>query len=897
PTFWAGQITRPVLFADALDAVAAEQPGAVLLECGPGRTLTALARQHSDVRSGRMRAVPTLPARRADPADERRSVLQAAAVLWTGGRTLDWAALEGGTPVHRTPMPGYPYQRERFWIDAEPVVETPVAALEPVVQVADGGPVSAFSVLAFAESSPSPSASARHGTAQVLALLPADRRCAADLAALLWQVGMEVVPVWPGDGFARTGAGFQVRPGSVEDFQQLFGALADPGRAAGYPELIVHAWTADDPERWDLLTLTDRLDRGFHSLLTAIQQGARQAAGRLPDLLVLTTRSVDVSGAEEVDPARAMLHGLVRTLALEEPRTSSALIDIGVRVDKSTLTAAIGDPARPVVSALRGNRRWVRVERPFDPTPSGQPVLRRRGSYLLTGGLGGLGLAIAKGLARSGLQPKLVLLGRHGPTADALAVLAELESMGAEVHTVTADVTDAEALAAVVKETGPFQGVFHLAGVRGNGMLHVRDRADAMATLAPKVHGTAALVEVFAREPALDLFVGFGSRAAIDGLIGGGDYAAANAFLASVAENGLPGLAALSGRTGSIDWPSWTRVGMAVESLAADRGRREQSQGVRRWQTVLSVESYAALDEHRLGPTAVLPGTGPLDPILRAFRAPGVVGDERPVRLSDVFFRQPLAVPHECQLEVTFEPDDGGGWTFQVRAAATGAGPDGPWTEHVSGRIGHVDAEHPHTDVGVLLAALPERAPCTRDDGLFTLGPRWDLDPQINSAPGADAEPLLPLTLPDVFADEAADHELHPTLLDAATSSTRLRDEPGHLPLMYRELTVYKRLTPRLLSHIRRREAADGLLVADIDLLSPDGAVLVRIGGDTMGRIPENGLSLATPAVPGPASALAPAANEVGIPPQIGVDLLFRILDDLSPRARIAVRPFRGGQP
>jgi acyl transferase domain-containing protein len=146
PGFWARQVAQPLQFSAALSAVVADPARLVLLEVGPGRTLTALARQQPAVRDGRHQVLPTLPAGRTDPPENWRSVLEAAAGLWTEGLTPDWAAVENLSALGRVPVPGYPYQRQRYWVEAapqpvvgapaEPTAGAPRTAAEPT----DGAP-------------------------------------------------------------------------------------------------------------------------------------------------------------------------------------------------------------------------------------------------------------------------------------------------------------------------------------------------------------------------------------------------------------------------------------------------------------------------------------------------------------------------------------------------------------------------------------------------------------------------------------------------------------------------------------------------------------------------------------------------------------------------------------
>jgi hypothetical protein len=178
-------------------------------------------------------------------------------------------------------------------------------------------------------------------------------------------------------------------------------------------------------------------------------------APELAEVLVLTSGSIDVSGGEDLDPVKAMLHGTVRTLALECPDLRWRLLDVGPRLtDDEVVAELLAHPLDPSaaevgataeVVALRRDHRWGRTERPYRPAgagtgPSSRPsngtgVLRPDAVYLITGGFGALGLELAAGLARSGLRPRLALVGRREPTTPVQAALADLEALGAQVRT------------------------------------------------------------------------------------------------------------------------------------------------------------------------------------------------------------------------------------------------------------------------------------------------------------------------------------------------------------------------------------------------------------------------------------------------------------------------------
>ncbi|MBC3840300.1 hypothetical protein GXW82_09005 [Streptacidiphilus sp. 4-A2] len=205
---------------------------------------------------------------------------------------------------------------------------------------------------------------------------------------------------------------------------------------------------------------------------------------------------------------------------------------------------------------------------------------------------------------------------------------------------------------------------------------------------------------------------------------------------------------------------------------------------------------------------------------------------------------------------------------------------------------------------------------------LFSLGPRWNNVVTIDSVPGDRAEHLVSLALPEVFADETGGHALHPALLDSATSHARDPERDSfHLPFMYRSLTLHvASLPPRLLSHIRRQDSADGLIVADVTLLSEDGQLLAAIEGFTMRRV-EDGTFVEAAAAPSAPASTAPSAPadgpapgpagvpldgalavQSGIDPGTGARLLLDLLDSVTParsrsRPSVTARRYRSPHP
>ncbi|MCF3101770.1 SDR family NAD(P)-dependent oxidoreductase [Streptomyces roseoverticillatus] len=251
----------------------------------------------------------------------------------------------------------------------------------------------------------------------------------------------------------------------------------------------------------------------------------------------------------------AAIAGLFRTLRIEQPGVRAAVVRTP-HADDALAELAAGAPDADV--RYEAGERRVREVRPV-PAPDAPASLRERGVYLITGGLGGVGLALARHLART-VRARLVLCGR---TAAESPVTAELTALGAEVAVIAADVSRPEDVRAAIDHAlsrfGTLHGVVHAAGVLRDGLIAGKSADDVRTVLAPKAAGTRHLYET-TRHLHLDFLVLCSSTAAAWGNRGQADYACANGFLDGFAED-RPGVV-------SIGWPGWADGGMQLDAGA-----------------------------------------------------------------------------------------------------------------------------------------------------------------------------------------------------------------------------------------------------------------------------------------------------------------------------------------
>ncbi len=570
PEYWGRNLRHAVRFADGAGRLLAEE-GLVLLEVGPGQTLSALSKQQGV--AGRV--VVSSMRHPQDTVSDGEALSAAAARLWLADVALDWRATHGEAPVRRVSLPTYPFARVRHWVDADAAGSGDSAGA--------GTP-----------------AVGRNDDVGRWFFTPGWRRTAAAVPAAAAGPACWLL-VGDGNGLgdalqrALAEAGDPVRRCRAALGREEFAAELGRARQADRRMIVVHLGAVVDaaPGAAD----DDRdLRAGFDSLVALAQVLANQSA----QLEVVSNQLRDAGGVTVRRPERAAVFGPALVLGQESPLVTCRSIDVlleretdATAVAAQVLAEARGESADRVV-AYRGRQRWVRSIVPAPLPPADGAPGRVKGVYLITGGLGGIGLALARRLAESA-GVVLVLVGRsplpprsswpqapggEPPTdraARRIQAVMELEAAGARVVVETADVTDAAAMAGVVERalghTGTIDGVVHAAGAIAHRMLDEPDSAQAAATLAAKVAGTRVLAEVLGDAPR-DFVLLCSSVSTLLGGIGLADYVAANAVLDAwaLAREGAGGAAWIAAQ-----WDAWADVGFAADALAADATAEQRS--------------------------------------------------------------------------------------------------------------------------------------------------------------------------------------------------------------------------------------------------------------------------------------------------------------------------------
>ena len=614
PDYWARHLQETVQFDKGVQLLI-ERENTVFIEVGPGNDLTALVQRRLRKEKNQL-IINTAP-----PGERKISdlyyLLNRVGLLWLNGVTIDWDAFHGNQKPFRIPLPSYSFQRKRYWIEgrAEDIAKGVLPSGAQAGKVYDRAQ---WFYLPYWKQS-QPVTPTKNPPSNWLIFLDNNglgealrRRLKGDgHGVAVVKIG-EQTSIPHGDSHEYT-----INPDDSSAYTDLFERLIQKNLS---PENMIHLWnhtTGEQPQ--------SSSNQGFFSLLN-IARGIRHV--NLPGNIrigVVANHLYKISGDEHLHPEKSTLLGPITVIPQEFPNIRCCAIDI-LRLDESSThdyagmilkefslcPGGFGDQA----VAYRTKRRWVlRYENIQAPGPDqGLRRLKERGVYLITGGLGNVGYILAEYLAEA-KKARLVLVGRTpippkdqwprilaggGETKEAtlIARIQKLESLGAEVWTISSDVSNQaemrEQVAAVESQWGPINGIVHGAGIVDEHALGAIEQLSATAIdnqFKAKCRGVEALDRIFAGRN-LDFRVLMSSISSILGGLGYAAYSAANLFLDAFALHSEP---PAGDQWLSINWDTWQTWGSNQPDTPLGKTLMELSmtpqEGIDTFLSVLAMEN------------------------------------------------------------------------------------------------------------------------------------------------------------------------------------------------------------------------------------------------------------------------------------------------------------------
>ncbi len=800
--------------------------------------------------------------------------LEQIAHFWVAGEKIDWYKLNEGLSKKRIPLPTYPFERQTYWV---PKNEQKVSIIKQEKESVRNKLEDWFYYPVWKQSVNIPYYQASEDIKKTCLVLMTDNDFSKKFAGTLKETGSDVIMVFAGPTYSRISKNaYVINPDEQSDYGLLFSELDKSGKI---PDIIVnHLGIYNSP------LSVDNGKRIFYSMVFIAQNIGKRNWNKPINIKVFTNNMYRIFGEQDLSPEKALALGPSKVIPREYPNVKSACIDFilsetvgsnGTNLMNMLISEIYSEESDSIV-AYRGNERWIQDFDKTELSTKNKPAisLKKGGVYLITGGLGGIGLTLAEYLAHD-FQAKLVLTSRsqfpdlelwdkwlenhelNDSTSIKIHQLKNLLSLGSELLIIQMDVTDisqvTEARKQAEEKFGRVDGLIHAAGNPGGGMIQMKSIDFAERVLKPKVNGTINLCSVF-KEIAPDFFIFCSSLNALTGGFGQVDYSSANAFMDAYAvANDHQGRT----RFVSIDWDRWPGIGMAKDNGISLNSQKASNTMVGRkiydnpekavYLTVLCPEKDWVLSEHLVLGMPTIAGTTYLEFARAAYTQH--TGKTRPV-ISDVTFLTPLVVkPGEEREVMTVLNQNASEYEFTVvsRIVSENQYQTG-WMKHVHGKISeNMNSENNKIDLENLISSCNEQLinPSIDSEAIseefIRFGKRWRT---LKCLYIGKNEGVVKAELDNQFTDELNIYQLHPALLDVVTGSVRLAFKGNYLPFSYEKLIVKRPLSNKIYGHISFKNdysILNEIISCDIDIYDDAGIELVKITNFSMRLVSETG--------------------------------------------------------
>lgn len=554
--YWVNHVVEPVEFAASIDYLS-KQEYQIFLEIGSQPTLLGMGRLVLESDKSDNRFYYWLPSLRKDQ-DQWQQILQSLAKLYSLGIAINWQGFTQDYPCQTiTDLPTYPFQRQRYWLEGEKKKKRE-----------SNDPNEWFYQINWIQKS-NPSATSIKPLAGNWLIFADQSKLSTFLVEQFNKLSQSCLLVYPGETYQKREPGiYQINPASKEDYQTLFTEIKDLNLQG-----IIHLWSLDHSSLDELsaTVLENSQKTTTQSILYLLQTLVEYSVNS--QLWITTCNTQHITQNEPIlSLTGSTLWGLAKVIALEYSEYWGGIIDLSSTEDPDEVTLLLNEMInsdRENQIAFRSGKRYVaRLQHSISPKIS-QKIDYSQGTYLITGGLGSVGLKVAQWLVSQGAK-SLVLLGRNKPSANAIAILQALEEKSIKLLICQADIAQEQEIKNVLVTVNstmlPLRGIVHCAGILDDGLLQGLSWEKFSNVLSPKVQGTWNLHQL-TLENSLDFFILFSSAASLLGSPGQGNYAAANSFLDAIAHyrhtQNLPAT--------SINWGILSD-GMATHSRVAVKG-------------------------------------------------------------------------------------------------------------------------------------------------------------------------------------------------------------------------------------------------------------------------------------------------------------------------------------
>lgn len=859
PDYWASHARRPVDFCSAIQKLLTQRY-ALYVEVGPGHSLeSSLKASNSPAQS---RTVGLMKSS-SDLTSEHYHWLVALGKLWAYGGGISLENLYSEESRKRVSLPGYPFERRKYLLDFKAVPpKNPTGKTEKKNDISDWF---YFPSWKKSWSLPNPGMQDRDCTWVVF---QNGDQIGESVVALLRNSNHKVYSVCRGGVYEENSLwDLSINPQNSEDYFKLVKNVRE--HTAGNCR-ILHLWNLNSTVSKPNSSLNVQMSLFYEMLL--LDQALINS--NFTDKLFITFVGNNIYNVsnDDLDIFKSLMLGPCRVLKNEYPTIQSRLVDVSIpkseREKDGLIRALIAENEHisdEIVVSYRNLARWLPVYEPVY-SPSGLVqgrFLRQKGVYLITGGMGAIGLTLAEFIAEN-THAKIVLIQRssfldrsewdawlaaQGDDDDiskGIRKIRQIEALGSCIKIINADLTSSaemeRAVSLIFSEYGEIHGVIHCAGVSGGGVISLKTPAKAATVLASKVIGTLVLDQAL-RSQKLDFFISCSSVTAILGEKGQVDYCSANAFIDAFTNLRNK---ETSNIYASINWGAWDMIGMAATrgrsnpSKNSTRGKPDslrlrlvsQSNQEELYDVYLDLEHDWFIYNHRINGVPTLVGTAFFEFLSQYIK---LQDSQAGCVISNVSFISPMMFFSESdkllKLKI-LKNENAQLFVFFSQGQ-----------EYLRGEISSQVVSDLTKDLSSIIRRMKEEPNLRKihaddPDMLLWVDARWKTAKRVFMGEG---EWLAQLVLPSLYQSEVKEFTVYPALMDFATSfCLAYVVDVLHLPHSYGKVTVLHPLEGEVFCHSRRKEALDGFICLDLDILDKTGRVLIRIENYLLKRISEN---------------------------------------------------------
>ncbi len=561
--YWAQHLNTDRL-ADGIDKLV-KSTSTIFIEIGEGGTLSGLIREHSAFQAESHWFFNIMRHPREAGSDIRH-IYTVLGKLWNRGVNIDWEGFYSNEQRHRMSLPTYPFERQRFWIEPDPLMlnEQSETISAPVLRKND---MQEWFYLPSWERSPLINLNKTQLKDEIVNYLifMNDNSFNIRLVEVLLANKAKLTIVKQGSEFKElTSNVYMINPENPSDYKALLSKLR---KNDCYPKTIIHLWSLFENNIQDIDGIINEIQNiGFYSLLYLAKAIAK---GNYPEslpIIVLANNTLLLTGEEQTVSGKATVLGACKVIPQEFPGIFCRFIDLSLPLMGSSQEALLANSLIEEILyntydthivAYRGMQRWVQIYKSipvindFDYHIKTFSRLRENGIYLITGGFGQIGMEIARKLGET-LKAKIILIGRteipdrsnwekylftHDPKdiiCQRITNIKNIEFSGAEVLVFQSDLSNHRQLEEIICEVeakwGAINGIFHTAGIKEPKNISQMTKADCENYFQAKVYGLINIYKVF-KDRELDFGLVMSSLSSILGGLGFAGYAAANCFM------------------------------------------------------------------------------------------------------------------------------------------------------------------------------------------------------------------------------------------------------------------------------------------------------------------------------------------------------------------------------